>query len=125
MAQAVGGVRQYNQIVALMDNWDNGDNDSMTANLETAKNSSGELQKQANIYAESWEAASDRARASMETIFSQLLDDEFFIDITNGFAKITETVSNFIDGMGGIKPILLGIGSIFLSMFASSIEPAI
>jgi hypothetical protein len=53
-----------------MENWDNGDNDSMVANLNTAKNSTGELDKQANIYAESWEAASERAKASMESIFN-------------------------------------------------------
>jgi hypothetical protein len=57
LAQTVAGVRQYTQLVALMDNWDAGDSDSMTANLNTSYNASGTLQKQADIYAESWEAA--------------------------------------------------------------------
>jgi TP901 family phage tail tape measure protein len=43
LAQAVGGVRQYNQIVALMNEWDSGDSDSMLANLETAYNADGSL----------------------------------------------------------------------------------
>nr|DAP22875.1 MAG TPA: minor tail protein [Caudoviricetes sp.] len=38
LAQAVGGVRQYTQFIALMDNWD-----FMKKNLETAKNATGEL----------------------------------------------------------------------------------
>jgi hypothetical protein len=39
----VAGVRQYTQLIALMENWDNGDNDSMMANLNTATNSTGAL----------------------------------------------------------------------------------
>lgn len=48
LAQTVGGTRQYAQLIALMDNWD-----AMQQNLGTAYNSSGSLQKQADIYAES------------------------------------------------------------------------
>jgi hypothetical protein len=47
-----------------------------------------------------------------------LLDDEFFIDITNGFASLLDSLSDFIEGMGGIKPLLLGLGSILLNMFS-------
>lgn len=125
LAQTVAGTRQYTQLVALMDNWDNGDNDSMTANLNTAQNSTGTLQDQADIYAESWEAARDRVRASLETIYNQLLDDDFFIDISNGFAGLLDSVSAFIDGIGGVKTILIAIGSIFLSSVANKIQPAL
>ena len=43
LAQTVAGVRQYNQLISLMDNWDVGDSDSMLANLETAYNATGAL----------------------------------------------------------------------------------
>jgi hypothetical protein len=52
--------------MALMANWNNGDNDSFMANLSTARSAEGTLQQQADIYAESWEAASDRVRAAAE-----------------------------------------------------------
>jgi hypothetical protein len=45
LAQTVAGVRQYTQLVALMENWDSGDNDSMIANLNTISNSKGALQE--------------------------------------------------------------------------------
>jgi hypothetical protein len=45
LAQTVAGVRQYNQLIALMENWNNGDNDSMIANLRTAEGSEGALQE--------------------------------------------------------------------------------
>ena len=38
LAQTVAGVRQYNQLIALMDNWD-----FMKQNLNTANNSDGTL----------------------------------------------------------------------------------
>jgi hypothetical protein len=38
-------VRQYNQLIALMENWNSGDADSMMANLKTANESSGVLQE--------------------------------------------------------------------------------
>jgi hypothetical protein len=47
-----------------MDNWD-----FMKKNLNTAANAEGELQRQADIYAESWEAASKRVKAALETIY--------------------------------------------------------
>jgi TP901 family phage tail tape measure protein len=45
LAQTVAGVRQYTQLVALMENWDNGDSDSMMANLETSYGATGTLQE--------------------------------------------------------------------------------
>lgn len=52
LAQTVAGVRQYNQFIALMDNWD-----FMQENLQTVAKASGTLEEQNEIYAESWEAA--------------------------------------------------------------------
>jgi hypothetical protein len=40
-----------------MENWNSGDSDSMMANLQTSYGATGTLQEQADIYAESWEAA--------------------------------------------------------------------
>ena len=63
LAQAVGGVRQYNQIVALMDNYD-----FYQQNLNAAKGADGSLEEQAAVYAESWEASEDRVRAAADGV---------------------------------------------------------
>ena len=112
LAQTVAGVRQYNQLISLMDNWD-----VMQENLGTAYDSSGALQEQADIYAESWEAARDRVTASLETIYQQLLNDEFFIDLTNGFGKFLDVLSKTIDGLGGLPGILTIISSLMFKIF--------
>lgn len=101
LAQAVGGVRQYTQFIALMDNWD-----FMRENLETAKGATGELQKQADIFAESWEAARKNVKASAEGIYDSLVKDEFWIGLTNGFADGLKSVELFADSIGGLKGVL-------------------
>jgi len=53
-----------------MDNYD-----YLLQNEQIAEGSRGTVQKQADIYAESWEAASKRVRASLEGLYTTLLDD--------------------------------------------------
>ena len=125
LAQTVAGVRQYNQLIALMDNWDRGDSDSMKANLNTAYGATGTLDKQAEIYAQSWEAAEKRVRAAAEGIYQSLLDDDFFIDLNNGFANLLGGLDLFIDKAGGLKTIILGVSSILLANFSSKIPTAL
>ena len=115
-AQTVAGVRQYNQLITLMDNWD-----FFQKNLATAQGSEGTLQKQADIYAESWEAARDRVTAAAEEIYSQLINDDFFIDLNDFFAGFLGVISDAIDGLGGLKGVLLGIGSLVTKIFGKEI----
>lgn len=105
LAQAVGGIRQYTQFIALMDNWD-----FMKENLETAKGATGELQKQADIFAESWEAARKNVKASAEGIYDSLVKDEFWIDLTNGFADALKQVEILVDSLGGLRGVLSALG---------------
>lgn len=113
LAQTVAGVRQYNQLIALMDSWQT----DFQKNLGVAKNSSGELQRQADIYAESWEAARDRVKASAQAIYKDLLDDDAFISITNGFAKLLNLIEHTIDGLGGLSGVLPMIASLMFRAF--------
>ena len=120
LAQTVAGVRQYTQLVALMDNWD-----FFQQNLGTALGSEGALTKQANIYAESWEAASKRVKASAESIFQNLIDDKFFISINNGLANLLTGIKEFIKGIGGAQGVLSGIISIIMTNFADKLPQTI
>ena len=125
LAQTVAGVRQYTQLIALMENWDSGDNDSMMANLSTIGTAEGTLDKQAEIYAQSWEAASKRVKAASQGIYQSLLDDKFFINLNNGFADLLSGLDAFIDNAGGVKAVLLGIGSTVLTVFSNQIPKAL
>ena len=120
LAQTVGGVRQYNQLISLMDNWD-----KFQQNLGTAQGSTGALQEQADIYAESWEAAQDRVRAAAEAIYSDLLNDEAFIDILNIVEDFLTLIDNIIDSVGGLQGVLTNVGAILLKIFSSQMSQGI
>lgn len=120
LAQTVAGVRQYNQLVSLMDNWS-----YFKENLAVAQNSDGELNRQAEIYAESWEAARNRVRAAAEELYSSLINDEAFIKITNGIGKIIEAVSTLTQGIGGLSTIIPGLILLFNKLFGDKVIASI
>jgi len=51
-------------------------------------------------------------KAAAQDIYNDLLDDKFFIKLLNGFEKVLTVIDNFIEGIGGIGPLLTLIGSI-------------
>ena len=112
LAQSVAGVRQYTQLIALMENWE-----YFKQNVNVAANASGTLSEQAEIQAESWEAARDRVTAALESIYQKLLDDDAFIGILNFFEKFLTTISNVIDNLGGLQGVLLLIGTTLTRVF--------
>lgn len=113
LAQSVAGVRQYAQLMALMENWD-----YFKDNLEVAKDATGTLQEQADIYAESWEAAQKRVQASAQAIYQDLISDEFFIDLQNNFADFLDIIDKAIDSMGGLKGVIALLGGVLLTAFS-------
>ena len=116
LAQTVGGVRQYTNLIALMDNFD-----FYQQNVDIAKNSEGTLQRQQAIYEKSWEASSKRVKAAAETIYSSLINDQFFIKLNDGFAGFLDILNNIITGLGGMKGLLLGIGGVMTNVFSGQI----
>lgn len=125
LAQTVAGVRQYNQLVSLMDNWNDGDSDSMMSNLNTALTADGTLEEQADIWAESWEAAEKRVKAAAQGVYDSILDDDLFIGFNNVFADMLTGLEQVIDGVGGLKGVFIGVGSFILSLISHKIQPAL
>jgi hypothetical protein len=83
-----------------------------------AINSTGELQSQADIYADSWEAASDRVTSALEKIYSKLINDEFMIDVTDFGASFVDTIGNIIDAFGGLKGVFTMLGTLAITVFS-------
>ena len=112
--------RQYTQLIALMENYD-----FYQQNIGRAENADGTLQKQADIYAESWEASRDRVTASLEEIYQKLLDDGFFIKMLDTLSKVIDGISDIIDNMGGLQGVLSSAGLILTNIFSSQMASAI
>lgn len=120
LAQTVAGVRQYSQFMALMNNYD-----YFKENVGVAEQSTGTLDKQAEIYAESWEAAQKRVRAAAEGVYQDLIDDKFFISLNNGLADVISGLDAFIEKAGGLKTIIMALSGVILANFSNKIPEAI
>lgn len=120
LAQNVAGIRQYNQFMAIFDNWD-----KVEENLDMAAASGGTLQEQADIYAESWEGAKNRVKAAMEEIWGKVIDDDFFIGLNNFFADFLGVISEVVDSLGGMKGVLLLISSVIMKTFGQNMAGSI
>lgn len=116
VAQAIGGTRQYQQLIGLMDNYD-----VFKENVSIASGSEGTLQEQADIYAESWEAANKRVRAAAEDIYSSLFESDTFIDFANGLTIVLERIDDIIDGAGGLFGVLNSLFLITTSLMGPKI----
>ena len=114
LAQTVAGVRQYTQLISLMDNYED-----FKDNVSIAAGSSGTLDKQAETYAESWEAAQKRVKAAAESIYSSLLKDDFFISLLNGFEDFLSMLDKTIKSMGGLRGVMFGLSSVLLKTFST------
>ena len=116
LAQTVAGVRQYNQLITLMSNWD-----YFQELVGVAKSSTGELDNQAKIFEESWLGASKRVQAAAEEIYNQLLKDDAFIALTDTFSDMIGLIADVINGLGGLKGVLFTVGGIATKVFQKEI----
>lgn len=101
LAETVAGVRQWTQLIALMDNWD-----LFKENLAMAQDADGALEQQAEIYAESWEAARDRTKAAAEDIYDSLINPDFYIKVDDLITPLLSGIADVIDAMGGMSGVL-------------------
>ena len=101
LAETVAGVRQWTQLIALMDNWD-----FFKENLAMAQDADGTLEQQAEIYAESWEAARDRTKAAAEDIYDSLINPDFYIKVDDLITPLLSGTADVIDAMGGMNGVL-------------------
>lgn len=120
LAQTVAGVRQYTQLMTLMNNWD-----QVQTNIQKGLNSEGSLQEQQDIYAAGWEASAQRVQTALESIYDTLINDEFFIELNNFLADALESVHGFVKGIGGIPGILSSVSGILLTVFAKQMPNAL
>lgn len=101
LAQNVAGVRQYTQLMSLMENWD-----FFQKNVDSARNATGSLQKQQEIYLESTEAHLQKVATEAERTYDILFDTKAinkFSDALSGALKILNTfLGSFGSGMNAI-----------------------
>ena len=120
LAETVAGVRQYNQLVALMDNWD-----FMQENLDIARNSTGALSDQTEIYLESTEAHLNSLKASWERLYENLFSTSEINPAIDALTNIVTAVGKVSESFGGGAQSILGFGGMFVNVFQNQIDKAL
>ena len=115
-AVAMAGKRQYNNLIALFDNWD-----MYTKALKTSSNALGTLDKQQGIFMESTKAASEVFKAQQEDLYDSLLNADDIDGYYKALTKILKVVTNLVDVMGGGKGTLLLLSTVFTRLFSKNI----
>lgn len=116
LSQVMAGTRQYNNLLALFDNWG-----QYTKALETSSNAAGTLQEQQDIYMESTQAHLAQLRASWEDLYDSLLDADSINGVSDALSGIVSLMANFVDSIGGGSGVLLTLGSIGMQVFGKHI----
>lgn len=120
LSQTVAGTRQYNNLLALFDNWD-----MYTDALNTSAHAAGTLQKQQDIYMESTEAHLKTLRAETQRTYDLLFNQEVINGFVDVFSDSLGVLNDFIDGLGGGGKALTYLGSIAAQVFNKQISQGI
>ncbi len=116
-AQTVAGVHQYARFMSLMEA-----KDAYRQNLQWAQNADGAVDEQMKYYEESWTAAQDRFKDSLNQVYNQLDIEDGAKTLYNVLDKIASGAAEAIDNVGGIQPIFFALASFLGGTFSSQIS---
>lgn len=107
-AVALAGKRQYNNLIALFENWD-----MYEKALTTSQDAEGTLQEQQDTYMESIQAHLDQLATAGEKVYNALFSNTDGINrMIDGLTTFVDLVGTIVEGMGGLTsllPIVLGL----------------
>ena len=119
-AVAMAGKRQYNNLVALFENWD-----MYSEALETSKDSLGTLQKQQDTYMESTSAKLKTLQATWQELYKNLLKSDEINKLIEALTKLISLSDKFIKSFGGGFKSIASIGAIISNIFSKQISNGI
>ena len=116
LAQQVAGIRQYNQFMALMENWD-----VMQENLKITEKANGALTEQNRIYEESMTASQDRMKAAGEELKALIIGGDDLIPLYNFAGGALEVITELLEAFGGLPTIILGVATALTKLYQPQI----
>lgn len=118
-AQTVAGVHQYARFMSLMEA-----KDAYRQNLQWAQNADGAVDEQMKYYEESWTAAQDRFKDSLNQVYNQLDIEDGAKALYGTLDKVASSTANILEQMGGVKTLFLAIAGIAGGAFSTQINGA-
>lgn len=119
-AVALAGKRQYNNLIALFENWD-----MYESNKSISQNSIGELQKQQDTYMESTKAHMQQMQTAAEGLKDALFDNKSMSALFDVIKFGLEQLTSLVNGLGGAGNILLGVFSSLGVIYSEKIGQSI
>lgn len=116
IAQAMAGKRQYNNLLALFENWD-----MYESALETSKNATGTLQEQQDIYMESTSAHLQQLSTQWEELYQTIVDTKDINKAVDLLTSLLDKMTLFTNSIGGGSGALLGLGAVATKVFRQQI----
>ena len=120
LAQTMAGQRQYSNLIALFDNFQ-----EYNRALNIAQNAAGTLQEQQDTYLESTRAHLNQLKTAVEDLYDSLLNPDSLEPLIDGLAKAASFGAKFVDSLGGGGAILTSLGAIGISVFSEQIAKGI
>ena len=111
-AVAMAGKRQYNNLIALFENWD-----MYESSLQVSQNSLGTLSEQQEIYLDSAEAKLQQLKTSQEGLYDSLLDADTIKEVAGLLTGLVSGLEKIVDSIGGGSTVLIGLGAMFTKVF--------
>lgn len=120
LSQVMAGTRQYNNLLALFDNWD-----MYSDALKTSQDSLGTLQYQQDIYMDRTSAHLHQLEAAWERVFDSFVDNEGVNGLIDVFTTLTNLLGSFTEAIGGGGNALALFGSIATRILSKNIGQGI
>lgn len=120
LAQTMAGTRQYNNLIALFDNWD-----EYLKAVNTSMQANGTLQQQQNTYMESTAAHMNQLKAAQEKLYDSILDGKTISGVADAMTGLTNLTSNWVQSLGGGAGVLTKLGSVGMMVFSQQIGQGI
>lgn len=119
-AVAMAGKRQYNNLIALFDNWD-----MYGESLETSMEAAGTLSEQQGIAMDSLEKKMQRMTTASEKMYDALFDEKSIGGLIDGLTTVVDLIGSAVEGVGGLSTILPAVGGMMLKSFGGKIANSI
>lgn len=116
----LAGKYQLNPFMALMENAD-----MYQEQLEMMQTSGGALEEQQSIYMDSIQAKMQQLATASEGLISHLFDPQAFSPALEALTSLLNLVTDLVDSLGGVGPILTSIGGIGMKVFSNQLGQSI
>ena len=122
IATTLAGKYQLSRFEALMNSSDMYNKYKQSAQEGKDK---GTLDQMNEKYVNSLEGKLNKLQASFEGIFTNLFNTDDFYGFLDGLSSAVDLVNELIESLGGITPLLTGIGATALKVFSGNIADSV